>query len=105
MRKSDIAIQFLNCFCNADLSCLELLLASNLTFKGPLLEVDDRAGYLAKLHEDPPVPASYEIISVAENESDCFVFYKYNKPNETIRICQFFRFDSEEKICQIALYF
>jgi len=86
----DIALEFLRCFCEGDISGLEPLLAPDLTFEGPMHAFESAAAYLHSLRQDPPVRCGYEVLGIAEDNELVAVFYDYRKPGKRMKLAQLF---------------
>ena len=104
MNKKDAAIEFIRCFCAADLQGMEDLLAPELKFTGPLFTFDSRQAYLESLQNDPPEQASYRLLSVTDNDDEVAIFYEYDKALDSMTLAQLFRFQGEQ-ISEILLLF
>jgi len=104
MENRDIALDYIQCFCSADMQGLEKLLASDLKFVGPFHTYSSSAQYLADLRNDPPEHSSYNILSITESPESVAVFYEYIKPTQTMLIAQLFKFENQ-KIKEIMLVF
>jgi hypothetical protein len=104
MTKRDVVLEFLRCFCSADIEALEPLLSEDLCFSGPYHRFRSRDAYIRSLRNDPPEKCSYRLIGLAEAGNEVYVFYDYEKPDESVTIAQLCRF-KDDKIGEILLVF
>jgi hypothetical protein len=86
----DIALEFLRCFCEGDISGLEPLLAPDMKFEGPMHAFDSAAAYLERLRQDPPVRCGYKVLCIAEDNESVAVFYDYCKSGKPMKLAQLF---------------
>jgi hypothetical protein len=105
VKRSEIAVQFIERFCAADIEGVEQLLAVDLRFSGPLFHSGNRHDYIESLRADPPERCRYHLISVTENATQAVVIYDYIKADSNITIAQLFQFDAQLKISEILLLF
>ncbi len=105
MRRADIALQFIEYFCAADIEKLERLLALKLRFRGPLLRVDNRHEYIMALQAFPLEQSQYRILSVTRSDEQVQVIYDYIKLNNTVTVSQTFVFNERYKISEMYLQF
>jgi hypothetical protein len=105
MTQCDIAIQFIERFCAADVDGVEELLSPTLEFSGPFHQFDNRQDYIDSLRQDPPQPARYELLSVTDNETEVAIFYNYLKEQMPLLFAQLFHFNPRRQIGRIVLVF
>ena len=87
-----LALAFLERFCAGDVDGLASLLAPDLEFRGPLLECDSAADYLARLRRDPPQPGcTCKVLDLAEAGDTVVVSWEYQKPTGAVRLTQHIR--------------
>ena len=79
MTHSEVALEFLRCFCAGDIGALTALLTEDLRFSGPLYRFDSRKAYLDCLAADPPRPCRYRVLNVTEDGDSVSIFYDYEK--------------------------
>ncbi len=104
MSNRDTALEFLKCFCSADVDGLKPLLAEDLLFSGPFYSFTSREEYLISLQRDPPERCSHRLLSVMEGEDSVSIYYRYEKSDRVLTIAQLFQFRSG-KISEILLVF
>ena len=104
MTNSEVATEFIRRFCAGDVEDLVPLLAEDLLFVGPLFQFDSSAGYLDRLRSDPPEPADYEVLNIAENSGTVSVFWNYIKSDDSVTIAQLFKL-RDQIIAEILLVF
>ena len=104
MTKRDVVLEFLRFFCSADIDALEPLLSEDLRFSGPYHRFRSSDDYIRSLRNDPPEKCSYRLIGLAEAGNEVYVFYDYEKPDESVTIAQLCRF-KDGKIGEILLVF
>ena len=104
IRNRDLALEFLDLFSDGNIDALSPLLHDDRRFRGPLIECDSKQHYLSLLHEDPPEPCSYDLLSVTETNDDVSMYYRYRKAQGSITIAHLFRFH-DQKIIEILLVF
>lgn len=102
--KRDTAIEYLTHFCNGDINGVESTLGPAFSLTGPLFEFRSRAEYISSLRNDPPEPATLELIHVSESSDTVLVYYAYGKSTGTITIAQLFKFKGD-KIVNTLLVF
>ena len=90
MASLDLVVKFLDCFCRGDIDHLAEILADDLEFEGPLLQVNGRENYLEALRSDPPEQSTYQILDFVEEAEKVVVFYEYRKPQGNIKVEQSF---------------
>lgn len=91
MNPQDLALSFIRYFCAGEVDKLKPLLDDDFKFQGPMYDFDSAEKYLISLHEDPPEPGDFTIISITEGDNSAAVFYEYNKPLQSIKIAQLFK--------------
>lgn len=104
MQNRDLALKFVQCFCDGDIDGIKHLLAPDLRFRGPLLAFDSAAAYCDALQKDPPEQCNYRILSLTEGEEQVAVFYELNKDGHTLPIAQLFTI-RDGLIAEILLIF
>ncbi len=104
MNNREVAMEFLMCFCAADVDGLGSLLAGDLQFNGPLYQFSSRDAYLDSLKNDPLEQCGYQVLSVTENEDSVSIYYNYEKSDGIITIAQLFKFKNQ-KIRELFLVF
>ena len=105
MTRRDIAVEFIERFCSADVSGLKELLAPDLKFRGPWFQFDSAQDYLESLSNDSFEKCQYRLISVTENDDQVVTIYDYIKVDKKIIIAQLFQFDEHIKINEMLLVF
>lgn len=104
MTNKDAALSYIDSFCHSDMAGLSELLADDLQFNGSLFQFHSRDEYLASLRENPPDESEYTILSITAESDSVAVFYLYEKPGQTPKLAQLFRFRGH-KISHIDLVF
>lgn len=104
MNNREVALEFLRCFCAGDVSGLVPLLAEDLQLQGPLYRFRSREAYVDVLHNDPPEPCGYQVLSLTESGDSVAMFYEYAKSDGAITIAQLFQF-RHHKIQAILVVF
>ena len=104
MANRDVALAFVSAFCSGDVPGIEELLTHDFSLTGPLATFDSRDEYVSCLNSDPPVPVSYEIISVLDSPKCVSVYYNYLRKSVSITIAQLFWIQNE-KISRTILVF
>ncbi|MCU7844518.1 MAG: nuclear transport factor 2 family protein [Candidatus Thiodiazotropha sp. (ex Monitilora ramsayi)] len=99
-----IASTYLHCFCAGDIDALSPLFTRDLIFDGPFHRFTSARDYLRCLHDDPPQPCGYRVLSLTENRDEVVLLYDYLKPRHPVRIAQRFRF-RQQRISEILLIF
>ena len=104
MTKREVVLDFLKCFCDADINGLKPLLAEDLQFSGPFHHFGSRFAYLQSLKDDPPEKCRYRLLSLTESGDDVCVFYDYEKSGNTMTVAQLCKF-KDQTIGEIVLVF
>lgn len=90
MTNREVALEYVRCFAEGDVTGLSRVLADELRFSGPLLEASSAGSYLKTLREHPLPRCGYRIESVTESDDTVVVFYDYERPSGAITIAQRF---------------
>jgi hypothetical protein len=86
---AETALRFVERFAASALSSLEELLAEDLEFRGPLVQVHTRRAYLDALEADALPPTPFRILSVTEDSrGQVAIFWEYLKPDQPTTIGQ-----------------
>lgn len=104
MTNRELAISFVERFCDGDLEAIASLLADELRFRGPFHQFDSRDAYLSCLSDDPLPPSRSHILSVTEHDDHVAVFYEYQKKDGSVTIGQLFKC-RDERIIETLLVF
>ena len=104
MKNREVALEFVRCFCAADVDGLASLLAEDLEFHGPFSQFSSRDAYLESLKSDPLEKSGYGVLIVTESQERVSIFWQYEKRDGAMTIAQLFRFQNE-KISEILLVF
>lgn len=104
MTNREVVLEYLRCFCAADIDSLESLLAVDLDFSGTFHTYRSASAYLSSLRNDLPEKCEYKVLSVTENEDSVAVFYEYQKPDRVMKIAQLFKIRNH-KIREVLLVF
>jgi hypothetical protein len=104
MANRDVALEFLERFCEADIDGLERLMTKDVRVAGPLFSGDSRREYLRALREDPPERCGFSVVGVTEAVGSVSIFADYEKKDRTVRVAHLFRFTGQ-RIAEIVLVF
>jgi ketosteroid isomerase-like protein len=104
MSRKETALAFVQRFCRADVAGLRDLLSDDFRFSGPFLVAASREAYLAELTLNPPEPAEFKLLAIAEEGEVVAVFYEYAKPGHSAVMGQLCRF-RDDRIAEIVLVF
>jgi len=104
MTNRDIALTFIQLFCEGNINAINVLLASNVVFKGPFHTFYSAKDYVKSLEASPPEKFNYDIISVTENKNEVAIFYKYHKKDRTMDIAQLVKI-ANQKVVEIQVIF
>jgi hypothetical protein len=104
MTNRDLSIEFIQAFCDGDVQAIAPLPADEFEFEGPFYRFSSREAYIQALREDPPEPASFEVVKVFENGADVCVFYRFTKSTRSALMAQWNRFENG-KIAAVTLVF
>ena len=99
-----IALDFLQHFCQGNIQELSKLLDEDFSFRGPFIELNSKEDYIASLTEDPPKDFGIEILTSFEEENEVGLFYTFSKPNVSTPMAQYFKFN-DGKISESLLIF
>jgi len=104
MTNKDVAVLFVQNFCESKIDLLGPLLTETFRLSGPFFECQSREEYLQKLKEHPPEEAIFNIINCFEDGEQVCLVYDYTKAASTTTIAQLFQF-RDQKISEIQLIF
>lgn len=92
MNDRQLALAWIEAFCEPDLDALEGMMSADLRFVGPWYRCSTRADYLQSLRRDPPAPAGFDLVSVIpDGLGTVAAFYVYRKGGAAVTMGQLFR--------------
>lgn len=105
MKPLELALKYLEIFYSGNnLDRLKDILASDLSFTGPLYAFNSAADYVNALKSDPPGGMNYKIIKSFDDENSACIIYQFYKGNVSTQMAQLFEV-KDEKINKINLIF